>query len=37
MVVNGYSKASIREEIERCIVLCANCHRLEHHDSELTT
>ncbi len=32
MVVDGYSKASIREEIDRCIVLCANCHRMEHYD-----
>lgn len=32
MVNNGYSKASIREEIERCITLCANCHRREHHE-----
>lgn len=32
MVSNGRSKASIREEIERCDVLCANCHRKEHAD-----
>ncbi|WP_229380240.1 hypothetical protein [Haloterrigena salifodinae] len=32
MVVNGHSKASIHEEIERCVVLCANCHRVEHAD-----
>lgn len=31
MVVYGYSKNSIEEEIERCSVLCANCHRKEHY------
>lgn len=30
MVNDGHSKATIREEIERCRVLCANCHRREH-------
>lgn len=30
MVNHGYSKARIRSEMENCIVLCANCHRLEH-------
>jgi hypothetical protein len=32
MVNDGYSKASIRNEIARCLVLCANCHRREHYD-----
>lgn len=31
MVTHGYGKAALREEIETCAVLCANCHRLEHH------
>lgn len=32
MVTDGYSAERIREEIERCVVLCANCHRKEHYD-----
>ncbi|MFD1646909.1 homing endonuclease associated repeat-containing protein [Haloarchaeobius litoreus] len=31
MVMYGYSRESILEEIERCEVLCANCHRKEHY------
>jgi predicted HNH restriction endonuclease len=30
MVSRGYSFASIMAEIEKCDVLCANCHRIEH-------
>lgn len=32
MVSYGYSKESIRDEIENCEVLCANCHRKEHYE-----
>jgi len=30
MVTHGYSTAELHEEIERCELLCANCHRREH-------
>jgi hypothetical protein len=30
MVNYGYAWRRIQEEIEKCIALCCNCHRLEH-------
>src|SRR5690348_8068902 len=30
MVVEGYSKENILKEIEKCVVLCKNCHAKEH-------
>lgn len=30
MVLSGYSLEAISEEIEKCEVLCANCHRKKH-------
>ena len=30
MAHNGYSIARLKQEISKCIPLCANCHRKEH-------
>lgn len=30
MVKNGFSKEKILNEISKCILLCANCHQIEH-------
>lgn len=27
-----YSKTRILNEIKKCVVLCANCHRIEHYN-----
>ncbi len=32
LATKGYGKETILEEIEKCIVLCANCHRVHHTD-----
>jgi hypothetical protein len=35
MLSRGHSVASIQREMAKCIVLCANCHRIEHADEWL--
>ncbi len=32
MITHGYGKERLEEEIEKCVILCANCHRKEHYD-----
>ncbi|MBS3093924.1 hypothetical protein J4456_05075 [Candidatus Pacearchaeota archaeon] len=34
MVYNGYSINKIKSELEKCIVLCSNCHRKWHHENK---
>lgn len=36
MINDGYGKERIMEEIEKCEVLCANCHRVRHHSDRPT-
>ena len=30
LVTSGYSWDTVMEEVAKCIVICANCHRMEH-------
>lgn len=32
MVAGGYTDARIEEEVAKCDVVCANCHRLREHE-----
>jgi hypothetical protein len=32
MIKSGHNLSSIKEEAEKCEVLCANCHQIHHHE-----
>lgn len=32
LISDGVSERRVRSEVEPCVVLCANCHRREHHE-----
>lgn len=32
MLKRGYSLVRVMKEIQKCIPLCANCHRIEHYE-----
>jgi len=34
MINESYSLERIKKEIKKCIILCANCHRIEHYSGE---
>lgn len=33
MVTRVYSKEKIKNELEKCEVICSNCHRIEHEET----
>lgn len=35
LIANGQHEAAMREIKEKCVVLCANCHRIEHYKDHL--
>lgn len=35
MAYYGYSVDKVKKEIDKCIVLCSNCHRKEHYKEKL--
>jgi hypothetical protein len=32
MIQIGLSRENIMREIGKCVVLCCNCHQIEHYD-----
>jgi hypothetical protein len=34
MIGSGFSRKTILQEIAKCVVLCSNCHQIEHYDEQ---
>jgi hypothetical protein len=32
MIRSGFARETILREIAKCVVLCSNCHQIEHYD-----
>lgn len=35
MLINGWSQKKILEEINKCEILCSNCHMIHHHETDI--
>ena len=33
-LINRYGFKKAKEELDKCVLLCANCHRIRHHKEE---
>lgn len=36
MVSDGFGWKSLIEEMEKCVILCSNCHRIRHYEDKFS-